>query len=58
MEINYHHQDKYSPNKFHVYIEIDGKKIRESNYLEVDYIIRDISYVRSNPQLVLVCNED
>lgn len=46
MEINYHHQDKYSPNKFHVYIEIDGKKIRDSNYLEIDYILRDISYVR------------
>ncbi|MBA3674868.1 MAG: hypothetical protein H0W75_07915 [Chitinophagaceae bacterium] len=46
MEIDYHRQSKYSPNKFHVYIEIDMEVIREVTYLEIENVIRDISFVR------------
>lgn len=46
MELNYHQQDKYSPDKYQVYIEINGQKIRDTDYLEIDNVIRDISFVR------------
>lgn len=46
MDLNHKQQDKYAPNQFHVYIEIGGQKIRDTDYLEVDNVVRDISYVR------------
>src|ERR1035437_2456864 len=46
MELNYRQQDKSSPNQFKVYIEIGGHKIRDTDYLEIDNVIRDISFVR------------
>lgn len=46
MELNYKQQDRYSPDQFKVYIEINGQKIRDTDYLEIDNILRDISFVR------------
>ena len=46
MEINYLQQQKYSPNKFRIYLEENGVFEREVDYDEIDLILRDISYVR------------
>ena len=46
MEINYLQQQKYSPNKFRIYLEENGVFKREVDYDEIDLILRDISYVR------------
>lgn len=45
MKINYKQQDKYSPDQFQVYLEIDGKKIA-TDYIAIDNVLRDISYIR------------
>lgn len=46
MKLDYYQQQRYSPNKFQLYIEIGGEKFRDLDYLELDNIIRDISFVR------------
>lgn len=46
MEINYKQQDKYSPDRYKVYVEINGQIVRGIDYLEIDNVIRDISFVR------------
>lgn len=46
MEIDYHRQSKYSPDKYQLYIEVDGKVIRETSFNEIENIIRDICFVR------------
>lgn len=46
MEINYKQQDKYSPDRYKVYVEMHGQIVRGVDYLEIDNVIRDISFVR------------
>lgn len=46
MEIDYHSQSKYSPDKYQLYIEIGGQFIRETSFHEIENVIRDISFVR------------
>ena len=46
MEIDNHTQSRFSLNNYTVYIEIEGKFIRETSYSEIENVIRDISYVR------------
>lgn len=46
MEINYKQQDKHSPDRYKVYVEMNGQIIREVDYLEIDNVIRDISFIR------------
>ena len=46
MEIDNHTQSKFSLKNYNLYIEIDGKFIRETSYSEIENVIRDISYVR------------
>ena len=46
MEIDHHTQSRFSLSNFKLYIEIDGKFIRETSYSEIENVIRDISYVR------------
>jgi hypothetical protein len=46
MEINYSQQQKYSPDKFKIYLQEGEVIIREVSYDEIEVILRDISYVR------------
>ena len=46
MKIDYHRQSQYSPGKFKLYIEIDGEIVRETNFDEIEDVLRDISFVR------------
>lgn len=56
MEINYRQQQRYSPDKFKIYLQVDNKIIREVDYNELEHIIRDISYARIQSTKYLFLN--